>query len=51
MTGYLPIFYQGIKGFQYLIGAEANEYTRLSAKLDELLLQFNVSTATYSLPD
>ena len=51
MVGYLPPLYQDIKDFQYIIGAEANEFTRLNAKLDELLLQFNVSTATYSLGD
>lgn len=51
MVGYLPPLYQDIKDFQHIIGAEANEFTRLNAKLDELLLQFNVSTATYSLGD
>ena len=51
MMGYLPPFYQDTKYFRCLIASEANEFTRLNAKLEELLLQFNVGTATYSLDD
>jgi hypothetical protein len=51
MFGYLPPFYQEFKDFRSLIGSEANEFTRLNAKLEELLLQFFITTATYSLDD
>lgn len=51
MLEYLPPYYQGIKDMQSLIATEANEFTRLHAKLDELFAQFFVDTATYSLDD
>lgn len=51
MLGYLPPYYQEFKDFRSLIVSEANEFTRLNAKLEELLLQFFITTATYSLDD
>lgn len=51
MLGYLPLYYRDIKDIQSLIISEANEFTRLNAKLDELFQQFFIDTATYSLDD
>ncbi|UAW07792.1 putative portal protein [Psychrobacillus phage PVJ1] len=51
MLGYLPPYYKDIKDIQSLIVSEANEFTMLYAKLDELFNQFFIDTATYSLAD
>lgn len=51
MLGYLPPYYRDIKDIQSLIVSEANEFTMLYAKLDELFNQFFIDTATYSLDD
>ncbi|MHA6258366.1 putative phage tail protein [Sporosarcina sp. CAU 1771] len=51
MLSYLPQFYQEFKDFRSLFYSEANEFTRLNAKLEELFNQFFISTATYSIND
>lgn len=51
MLSYLPQYYQDFRDFRSLIVSEANEFTRLYALLNELFMQFNIDTATYSLND
>jgi len=49
MRDYLPRYYDDFKDVMVAIQAEANEFTRIQAKLRELLDQFYVESATFGL--
>jgi hypothetical protein len=49
MHDYLPRYYDDFKDVMAVVKAEASEFTRIQAKLRELLDQFYVETATFGL--
>lgn len=49
LSQYLPDYYQNIREFQTLIGAENEEVEQLQITMDEVLEQFYVDTATWGL--
>jgi hypothetical protein len=49
ITNYLPRFYDDFQQVVVMLKTEANEFTRVRAKLNEILDQFYVETATYGL--
>jgi Uncharacterised protein conserved in bacteria (DUF2313) len=49
ITDYLPRFYDDFQQVVTMLKTEANEFTRVRAKLNEILDQFYVETATYGL--
>jgi Uncharacterised protein conserved in bacteria (DUF2313) len=49
ITDYLPRFYDDFQQVVVMLKTEANEFTRVRAKLNEILDQFYVETATYGL--
>lgn len=49
MRDYLPRYYDDLEDVMKIIEAEANEVTRIQAKLNEALDQFYVNSATFGL--
>ncbi|MGY3188816.1 putative phage tail protein [Lysinibacillus sp. TE18511] len=49
LIDYVPSYYNELLESSELLSAEDAEFARLNASIDDLLLQFNVSTATWGL--
>lgn len=49
LLDYVPSYYEELLESSELLNAEDAEFARLNASIDDLLLQFNVSTATWGL--
>jgi len=49
LIDYVPPYYDELLESSELLSAEDAEFARLTASIDDLLLQFNVSTATWGL--
>lgn len=49
LIDYVPSYYDELLESSELLSAEDAEFERLNASIDDLLLQFNVSTATWGL--
>lgn len=49
LIDYVPPYYDELLEATELLSAEDAEFARLNASIDDLLLQFNVSTATWGL--
>lgn len=49
LIDYVPSYYSELLESSELLSAEDAEFARLNASIDDLLLQFNVSTATWGL--
>lgn len=49
LVDYVPPYYNELLESSELLSAEDAEFARLNASIDDLLLQFNVSTATWGL--
>lgn len=49
LIDYVPNYYDELLESRELLSAEDAEFARLNASIDDLLLQFNVSTATWGL--
>ncbi|MGE7843873.1 putative phage tail protein [Lysinibacillus sp. NPDC093712] len=49
LLDYVPSYYEELLESSELLNAEDAEFARLNANIDDLLLQFNVSTATWGL--
>ncbi|MFJ7665320.1 putative phage tail protein [Lysinibacillus sp. NPDC097162] len=49
LLDYVPSYYEELLESSELLSAEDAEFARLNANIDDLLLQFNVSTATWGL--
>lgn len=49
LVDYVPSYYDELLESSELLSAEDAEFARLNASIDDLLLQFNVSTATWGL--
>lgn len=49
LIDYVPPYYDELLESSELLSAEDAEFARLNASIDDLLLQFNVSTATWGL--
>lgn len=49
LVDYVPPYYNELLESSELLSAEDVEFARLTASIDDLLLQFNVSTATWGL--
>ena len=49
LIDYVPPYYDELLESTELLAAEDAEFARLNASIDDLLLQFNVSTATWGL--
>lgn len=49
LLDYVPTYYEDLLESSEILNAETAEIARLDATIDELLLQFNVSTATWGL--
>jgi len=49
LIDYVPPYYNDLLESREILSAEDAEFERLNASIDDLLLQFNVSTATWGL--
>ena len=49
LIDYVPSYYNELLESSELLSAEDSEFAKLNASIDDLLLQFNVSTATWGL--
>jgi len=49
LIDYVPTYYDELLESSEILNAEDAEFARLNASIDDLLLQFNVSTATWGL--